>query len=53
MAIQARSLQRQNGAETGGIALNHPVQELNCDDCQSRSHLRGEFLGSVALFTVD
>jgi hypothetical protein len=25
MAIKALSTQRQNGAETGGIALNHPV----------------------------
>jgi hypothetical protein len=52
-AIQALSTQRQNGTETGGRYPNHPIDELNCDGSQSRFRLDGEFLGSVALFTVD
>jgi hypothetical protein len=53
MAIQALSPQNQNGAETDGIALKHPADGLHRDGSQSRLRLDGEFLRSVALFTVD
>jgi hypothetical protein len=53
MAMKALSHQNQNGAEMDGIALSHPVDGLNCDGSQSRLRLDGEFLGSIALFTID
>jgi hypothetical protein len=53
MVIKALSPQNQNSAETGRRALNHRVDGIHCDGSQSRFHLDGEFLRSVALFTVD
>jgi hypothetical protein len=52
-SIQALSPQHQKGAETGGIAPNHHVDELHSDGSQSRLRLDGAFLASVALLTVD
>jgi hypothetical protein len=53
VSIQALSPQRQNRTETGGIVLNYPVDGRHRDGNQSRLCLDGEFLGSVALFTID
>jgi hypothetical protein len=53
MSLQTLSPQNQNGTETGERAPSCPVDGLHPDGSKSRSRLDGEFLGSVALFTVD
>jgi hypothetical protein len=53
MAIKALSLQHQNGAQTGGRAPNHPIDRLHSDGSPNSFRLDGQFLASVALFTID
>jgi hypothetical protein len=47
------SNQNQNSAEKSGIVQNNSVDGLHHDGSQSRLLLDGEFLNSVALFTVE
>jgi hypothetical protein len=53
VSIQALSPQNQNGTETSGIALNHPIDGLHYNGNSSRLRLDGEFLENVGFFTVD